>query len=176
MQNREGVDNVKVGVILLQLYILRITTALVFANDLAPFDIDFFPVQDHCETARALKLCGSGKVDQLRFTVPRKSEAFQEDIYPPTFAGKPACTAEQWFDGVDMEPIKMSLDPSNGGVNIAVAASGVVASPSSMKTRSQLQKELDESAKYIAALIKAMEAAGLDIPTKDISDNTNGRG
>jgi coronin-1B/1C/6 len=121
----------------------------------------------HCETARALKLCGSGKVEQLRFTVPRKSEAFQEDIYPPTFAGKPACTAEQWFDGLDMEPIKISLDPSAGGLNIAAAASGVVKSPSSMKTRSQLQKELDQSASYIATLIKAMEAAGLAVPDKD---------
>lgn len=118
----------------------------------------------HCETARALKLTGSGKVEQLRFTVPRKSEAFQGDIYPPTFAGKAACTSEQWFDGMDAEPVKMSLDPAAGGATVAAAAPA--AASSGMKTRSQLQKELDEATGYIDTLVKAMEAAGVAVPDK----------
>ena len=117
-----------------------------------------------CETARALKLEGSGKVEQLRFTVPRKSEAFQEDIFPPTVAGKSACTAEQWFDGVDAEPVKMSLDPAAGGATMATTT--IKAAPTGMKTRSQLQKELTEATTYIDTLIKAMEAAGVAVPDK----------
>lgn len=47
---------------------------------------------DQCETARALKLTGN-TVEPLRFIVPRKSDAFQEDLYPPTFAGVASQTA-----------------------------------------------------------------------------------
>jgi len=42
-----------------------------------------------CETAIALKLTGNA-VEPLKFIVPRKSDAFQEDLYPPTFSGVPS--------------------------------------------------------------------------------------
>ncbi|CAM9306343.1 unnamed protein product, partial [Phaeothamnion confervicola] len=51
-----------------------------------------------CETARLLKLSSTG-IEKLSFVVPRKSDAFQDDLFPPTFSGTPSHTGEQWFKG-----------------------------------------------------------------------------
>ncbi len=37
--------------------------------------------------------------------VPRKSELFQEDLYPDTLADVPAITADDWWSGTNAEPI-----------------------------------------------------------------------
>ena len=42
-------------------------------------------------------------------TVPRKSELFQEDLYPDTIGDTPALTADEWVGGRDAEPILISL-------------------------------------------------------------------
>jgi coronin-1B/1C/6 len=43
-------------------------------------------------------------------TVPRKSELFQEDLYPDCASLQPAILdAEEWFKGRDAEPLTMSL-------------------------------------------------------------------
>lgn len=42
-------------------------------------------------------------------TVPRKSELFQEDLYPDTLGDSSALTAEEWMEGKDAEPILISL-------------------------------------------------------------------
>jgi len=42
-------------------------------------------------------------------TVPRKSELFQDDLYPDTAAQEAAMTADEWFDGKNADPILMSL-------------------------------------------------------------------
>lgn len=42
-------------------------------------------------------------------TVPRKSELFQEDLYPDTLGDTAALTAEEWIGGRDAEPILISL-------------------------------------------------------------------
>lgn len=42
-------------------------------------------------------------------TVPRKSELFQEDLYPDTVGDTSALTAEEWIEGTDAEPILISL-------------------------------------------------------------------
>jgi coronin-1B/1C/6 len=51
-----------------------------------------------CETARLLKLT-SNSVEPLSFFVPRKSDAFQDDLYPPTASLEPALTADEWIAG-----------------------------------------------------------------------------
>jgi len=45
-------------------------------------------------------------------TVPRKSELFQEDLYPDTLSDEPAITAEEWIGGKDADPITVSLKVS----------------------------------------------------------------
>ncbi len=34
---------------------------------------------------------------------------FQDDIYPPTDAGKPALTAEEWAGGKNCDPIQVAF-------------------------------------------------------------------
>lgn len=42
-------------------------------------------------------------------TVPRKSELFQEDLYPDTLSDEASLTADEWLAGEDAEPCTMSL-------------------------------------------------------------------
>ena len=45
----------------------------------------------------------------ITMTVPRKSELFQEDLYPDTAAQEAAISAEEWFAGRDADPVLTSL-------------------------------------------------------------------
>jgi len=63
-----------------------------------------------CEIARALKLTPN-KVEPISFRVPRKSEIFQDDLYPPTYAGEPSLSAEEWSSGQNAEPKTVNLGP-----------------------------------------------------------------
>lgn len=62
-----------------------------------------------CEIARFYKLHSKGLCEVLTFTVPRKSDLFQDDIYPDTQADVPALTAEEWIAGETKAPILFSL-------------------------------------------------------------------
>jgi len=64
-----------------------------------------------CEIARMLKL-GPSAIEPISFTVPRKSDIFQDDLYPPTFSGEPSLTADAWAKGSDAEPKMCSLGPN----------------------------------------------------------------
>ena len=115
-----------------------------------------------CETARCLKLTsqnGNGIVEPLSFIVPRKSDAFQDDIFPDTFSGHPSCTADEWLAGVTKTPLMMSLNPDSAG---AKPTGGATKAFVPMKTPAALQKEIDEKDKRIALLEARLKAAGLD--------------
>ncbi|XP_076364331.1 coronin-1C-like isoform X1 [Tachypleus tridentatus] len=63
----------------------------------------------HCEISRFYRLHTSGFCEVLSFTVPRKSDQFQDDLYPNTVSDVPAISAEEWVDGKEAEPILVSL-------------------------------------------------------------------
>ena len=42
-------------------------------------------------------------------TVPRKSELFQEDLYPDTIGDTAAMTCDEWIEGKDCDPLTISL-------------------------------------------------------------------
>jgi len=65
---------------------------------------------NECEIARALKLT-SNMVEPISFRVPRKSDIFQEDLYPPAYAGEPALSADEWGAGENAEPKTVNLGP-----------------------------------------------------------------
>lgn len=67
-----------------------------------------------CEVARFLKLTADS-VEPISFIVPRKSEAFQEDIFPDCYAGRASLSASEWFSGKNAAPVRMSLDPARSG-------------------------------------------------------------
>ena len=63
-----------------------------------------------CEIARFYRLNNSGLCQVVSMTVPRKSELFQEDLYPDSLGDTASNTADKWFlEGVDTEPILMGL-------------------------------------------------------------------
>ena len=116
-----------------------------------------------CETARLLKLT-TNSVEPLSFFVPRRSELFQEDLYPDTASGEPAHTADQWLDGSSRPPKLMSLNPalniptvaragmSGFGFTASTSASAaqtkvasVAGAGASVKSAAQLQTELDSA-------------------------------
>uniref|UniRef100_A0A6I8PXE6 Coronin n=1 Tax=Xenopus tropicalis TaxID=8364 RepID=A0A6I8PXE6_XENTR len=61
-----------------------------------------------CEIARFFKL-HERKCEPIVMTVPRKSDLFQDDLYPDTPGPEPALEAEEWFSGQDADPILVSL-------------------------------------------------------------------
>ncbi|KAL3316420.1 Coronin-6 [Cichlidogyrus casuarinus] len=61
------------------------------------------------EIARFYKLHAKGLCEVIPFTVPRKSELFQDDLYPDTAGDMPALSAEDWFSGQNSGPILVSL-------------------------------------------------------------------
>lgn len=85
-----------------------------------------------CEVAKFYRMNNNGLCQVISMTVPRKSDLFQEDLYPDTLAEDAAISAEEWIDGKDADPITFSLKvsgpptagrryPSNVG-NTALAA------------------------------------------------------
>ncbi|XP_041735384.1 coronin-1C-A [Coregonus clupeaformis] len=61
-----------------------------------------------CEIARFYKL-HERKCEPVVMTVPRKSDLFQEDLYPDTMGPEPSVEATEWFEGKEGQPILISL-------------------------------------------------------------------
>lgn len=62
-----------------------------------------------CEIARFYKLHTKGLCEVIPMTVPRKSELFQDDLYPDTLGDIPGLTAEEWLAGKNATPVLISL-------------------------------------------------------------------
>uniref|UniRef100_F6Q854 Coronin n=1 Tax=Monodelphis domestica TaxID=13616 RepID=F6Q854_MONDO len=61
-----------------------------------------------CEIARFYKL-HERKCEPIIMTVPRKSDLFQDDLYPDTPGPEPSLEADEWLAGQDADPILISL-------------------------------------------------------------------
>jgi len=94
-----------------------------------------------CEIARAYKVAGS-TIEPIAFIVPRKSDSFQSDIYPPAPSSEPALTAGEFFSGKKALPKLVSLE--NGAVSNAPPASSysapAVAIPSAITRSSSISE------------------------------------
>ncbi|XP_026497028.2 coronin-2B-like isoform X1 [Vanessa tameamea] len=63
-----------------------------------------------CEVFRFYKLHTSrGLCEPISMIVPRKSDCFQEDLYPDTAAPQPAVSARDWLGGVNAPPLLISM-------------------------------------------------------------------
>ncbi|KAK7789673.1 hypothetical protein R5R35_011444 [Gryllus longicercus] len=63
-----------------------------------------------CEIFRFYKLHATkGMCEPISMIVPRKSDQFQDDLYPDTAAPSPALTAQEWISGKNCNPILMSM-------------------------------------------------------------------
>ena len=101
-----------------------------------------------CETVRIMKITNSDGIHPLQFIVPRKSDAFQDDIFPPAPAPTPAHTCAEWVSGSSKLPVTMKLDPKS------LEAAGGSASPKkkAFKTVASLSKDVVALKKHIAYL------------------------
>jgi len=98
------------------------------------------------EIARFFKL-HSNKCEPLSFTVPRKAETFQKDLYPATASAEPAMTAEEWASGKNKPPMMMDLSPgaqgnAGGQVEFQLSQkriSTLLSAPSNQSSRPQSQ-------------------------------------
>lgn len=99
-----------------------------------------------CEIAIALRVMRDAIIP-VSFQVPRKSDMFQKDLYPDTYAGIAAMTADEWFGGANKDPVLSSMKP---GEETEQEATAFVAA----KSPAELQKELDVA----LARIKELEA------------------
>ncbi|XP_059843911.1 coronin-1C-A [Hypanus sabinus] len=61
-----------------------------------------------CEISRFYKL-HERKCEPIIMTVPRKSDLYQDDLYPDTAGPEPAMEADEWFEGKNKDPILISL-------------------------------------------------------------------
>ncbi|CAH0026918.1 unnamed protein product [Clonostachys rhizophaga] len=62
------------------------------------------------EVMRAYKTVNDSYVEPISFTVPRRAETFQADIFPPAVGNKPAVSASEWLGGKSGLPAKIDLE------------------------------------------------------------------
>ncbi|CAN7983294.1 unnamed protein product, partial [Ixodes hexagonus] len=68
-----------------------------------------------CEVFRFYKLHATrGLCEPVSMIVPRKSEQFQDDLFPDTAAPTPALTALEWLSGKNRNPILISMKTGAG--------------------------------------------------------------
>jgi coronin-1B/1C/6 len=108
------------------------------------------------EFLKGLKL-ETNAVQPVGFIVPRKSDQFQEDLYPDCLSGEPGVAAEQWLKGEDGVPPRVPI-----GVSQAKSANPVARAPT-LSVRQLLDaaetanKEKDELIAQQAARIRQLE-------------------
>lgn len=109
-----------------------------------------------CEIARAMKLT-TNSVAPISFYVPRKSDAFQEDLYPDTKSSEPSHTADQWLAGSDLPPKLVPINP-NEKESVVEKKSATFTAPKSIPV---LTAELDAANQRIKYLEDKLKAAGV---------------
>jgi coronin-1B/1C/6 len=65
-----------------------------------------------CEVARGVRLTAK-TVEYVSFKVPRKAGNFQVDLFPPCRSTEPAIKFEEYWSGVDKEPLRQEMKPES---------------------------------------------------------------
>ncbi|KAG0664981.1 Coronin-like protein crn1 [Rhodotorula mucilaginosa] len=63
----------------------------------------------HAEIGRAYKAVGS-TIEPISFIVPRKSDAFQADLFPPAPSDQPALSSTEWLNGKTAPPVLIDME------------------------------------------------------------------
>lgn len=81
-----------------------------------------------CEIARAYKVSGTS-VEPIAFIVPRKSDSFQSDIYPPAASSEPTLSASEFFAGKTPAVKLVNLDNGTQSTFTPAPAAAHVSAP-----------------------------------------------
>jgi len=108
------------------------------------------------EIIRIYKI-SKGTIVPLKFQVPRKSELFAEDIYPPARGDEPNITKEKWFAGGNATPKLVSLE--GGFVVSTKTIAGFQQQPAETKeaTPTDLKAAYEDLKHRVAALEAELE-------------------
>ncbi|XP_023701006.1 coronin-6-like [Paramormyrops kingsleyae] len=142
-----------------------------------------------CEIARLYKL-HERRCEPIVMTVPRKSDLFQDDLYPDTAGLESALEAEDWLGGRDEDPVLVSLrdgyiPPKSRELKVAkknvlesrpaprrsMSACETGSSGGSVST--QLMEKLLEEVQSLRATVLAQEKRICDLENR-LSKLTNG--
>ncbi|KAF8923076.1 hypothetical protein EDD21DRAFT_391968 [Dissophora ornata] len=99
-----------------------------------------------CEIARAYKV-SNGIVEPISFTVPRKSDSFQADLFPDCISDEAALTADAWFAGESANPKLISLEKgfTAAAKKEFVASAGAQAAESNVVSVPKSDKDYQEA-------------------------------
>ncbi|TAQ90863.1 hypothetical protein B7494_g779 [Chlorociboria aeruginascens] len=89
------------------------------------------------EVMRAYKTVNDAYIEPISFTVPRRAEVFQSDIYPPATGLKAAVSATEWLSGKDGIPAKIDLESiyeGNAPVEVPSDYKSPTSAPASTKS------------------------------------------
>jgi len=104
-----------------------------------------------CEIARLLKV-GTRTIEPISFQVPRKSDIFQDDIYPDCFSGEPALSSSEWASGKTAEQKTRSLAPGFVAKERVVDFNPTQKDEPKPMSEDELRKELDRLTNRVAFL------------------------
>lgn len=99
------------------------------------------------EVVRIYKSISDSYIEPISFIVPRRSEVFQDDIYPPTTGSKPAMSASEWQEGKEAVPPKISLEGLYDGTGVKEVA------PSQAKPTSTISAAAPTPAEPVKAAV-----------------------
>ncbi|TLD33298.1 hypothetical protein PspLS_00487 [Pyricularia sp. CBS 133598] len=93
------------------------------------------------EVMRAYKTVNDAYIEPISFTVPRRAETFQSDIYPPAVGLKPAMSAQEWLSGKTALPSKIDFESIyDGNAPVEVPADYKPPAPAPVATPSSPAK------------------------------------
>ncbi|KAK6462503.1 hypothetical protein DFJ63DRAFT_159546 [Scheffersomyces coipomensis] len=102
------------------------------------------------EVLKSYKTVSDNYIEPISFIVPRRSELFQEDIYPDCPSDKPALSAEEWFSGKDVNgPLLISMEAIFDGTSPTIRESTPVVHVSVAKEEAAVAKAEEEPVKPV---------------------------
>jgi len=120
-----------------------------------------------CEIVRVLKL-GVKTLEPISFLVPRKSDIFQDDLYPDCVNGEPSLSQAEWLGGKNAAPKTASMQ---GGFVQKERATPVFEKQEESKPKSEkeLNTEIEALTKRVAYL--ESELVKKDAKIKELGGN-----
>lgn len=108
---------------------------------------------------RAYKTVNDAYIEPISFTVPRRAETFQADIFPPATGKKPAVNAREWIDGktgipnkIDLESVYEGTAPKEVSSDYTAPASAPAPAPVAEKPAPKKEEPKREEPKPAAAV------------------------
>lgn len=109
-----------------------------------------------CEVVRLYK-AETTKVEPISFIVPRKSDLYQDDLYPDAYAGISSVTADDWKAGTNAEPDK-SYSMAPGFVAAVKPADFHPVLKEVKEEKPKTEKELKEEIEQLQKKVAYLEA------------------